>query len=206
MSPAYQRFLDFFQLTGTQRMQGPDGFVFDAMTPDERRQAWDFLWARVAAGGTGESVDLLFWADEVRAALEVPALIAAGRLRPQAEVVAAWNVYQSLRDPAMLSCFVRALADANPEVRGEAACRAPAGAPTRALLHGLREMVLHETDRLAYVHARNKLLQCHGVTEEALGRKAGLRIRRALASDDISERAAMLARLERDHPVAVIDG
>lgn len=45
-------------------MEGFDGFAFDAMAADERELAWQALWARVSGGGSEESVNLLFWADD----------------------------------------------------------------------------------------------------------------------------------------------
>jgi len=156
MTSTYQCFLNFFQLTGTQRLDGLDTSCFESMTTDERRQAYDLLWSKVEKGGTDESINGLFLADETRAVVDVTLLLDAGRLRAQAEVLAAWNIYRLTKDVAMMAHFARRLSDQSAEVRGSAAYYAPAAAPTHSLVKGLQGMILTETERLPLIHALNK--------------------------------------------------
>lgn len=205
MTSAYQRFLDFFQLAGTQRLDGLDASYFESMTPDERRQAYDLLWSKVERGGTDESVNGLFLADEARAVVDVTPLLDEGHLRPQAEVLAAWNIYRLTKDVAMVAHFARRLSDPSAEVRGSAAYYAPAAAPTHSLVNGLQGMVLTETERLPLIHALNKLLECHGITETSIDKKSYLNLYRGLRSDDTQTKIATFDLLNQRYPVAFVD-
>lgn len=205
MTSTYQRFLDFFQLTGTQRLDGLDASYFEAMTADERRQAYDLLWSKVEKGGTDESVNGLFLVDETRAVVEVTPLLDAGRLRPQAEVLAAWNIHRLTKDVAMVAHFARRLLDQSAKVRGSAAYYAPEAAPTHSLIKGLQGMVLTETEGLPLIHALNKLLQCHGITETSVDKKSYLDIYRGLRSDDAQTKIATFDLLNQRYPIAFVD-
>ncbi len=205
MTTAYQRFLDFFDLQGTARLDGLDASYFEPMTPSERSNAYELLFAKVEKGGTDESVNGLFLADPARAVVEVTPLLEAGRLRPQAEVLAAWNLYRLTKDAAFVAYFARRLSDENAEVRGNAAYYAPAEAPTRSLIKGLQGMVLTETARLPLIHALNKLLECHGVTETSIDKGTYLMLYRGLRADDTATRTATFDRLNAHYPLAFMD-
>ncbi|WP_229261515.1 hypothetical protein [Duganella margarita] len=63
---AYQRFLDFFEMSNKERLDGLNELYFSEMTPEERAKAFDHLIKM--AGGGEESVNGLFIADAERAA------------------------------------------------------------------------------------------------------------------------------------------
>lgn len=205
MTTAYQRFLDFFSLAGTARLDGLDSSYFDAMTRDERSRAYDFLLARVEKGGTGESINGLFLADPDRAAVDVTSLLAAGRLRPEAEILGAWNIYRLTGDVAMMTYFAKLMRDSSAELRGNAAYWVPTSAPTRALLESLEGMVLAETEKLPRIHAVNKLLEFHGVTRALVDRKEYTAYYRALWSDDAALMETTFASLDEKYPVSFVD-
>jgi hypothetical protein len=64
---AYQNFLDFFSMRNKERLDGLSESYFTPMTREERGMAFEFLLKRVEKGGTEESVNGLFRADERRA-------------------------------------------------------------------------------------------------------------------------------------------
>jgi len=205
MTSPYQRFIDFFELRGTERLDGLDASYFEPMTLDERRRAYDLLWAKVEKGGTDESVNGLFLADEERAVADVTPLLEGGRLRPQAEVLAAWNIYRLTKDAAMVAYFARRLSDPSAEVRGNAAYYAPAAAPTQSLIKGLQGMVLTETERLPLIHALNKLLECHGVTETSIDKTTYIKLYRGLRADAAATKTATFDLLNMRYPIAFVD-
>lgn len=205
MSAAYQRFLDFFELRGTERLDGLDASYFEPMTSDERERAYDLLWTKVERGGTEESVNGLFLANERRAVSEVTPLLEGGKLRPQAGIIAARNIYLVTKDVGMVAYFVKYMKDDNAEVRGNAAYYAPASASTQSLIVGLQGMVLTETERLPLIHAINKLLECHGVSEASVGKKVHDNLYRGLRADDTGAKNATFALLNKNFSVVFVD-
>ncbi|GAA0767449.1 hypothetical protein LRH25_04655 [Ideonella azotifigens] len=205
MSASYQRFLDFFELVGTARLDGLDPSYFEPMTADDRARAYEFLMARVQKGGTDESVKGLFLADERRAVVDAGELLEAGLLRPDAELLAAWHIYRVTKDVTKVAYFPKHMTDAKAELRGNAAYWAPASAPTHSLVKGLRGMVLTETERLPRIHAVNKLLEVHGVTKENTDRKEYSLYYRGLWSDDSAVINATIASLDRNRPLTYLD-
>ena len=174
------------------------------MSAQERVQAYDYLLTRVQTGGSDESINGLFLADERRASIDATDLLQAGRLRPKAEILAAWNIFRLTEDVAMVAYFAKALSNAKADVRGAAAW-APASAPTQALIKGLQGMVRTETAELPMIHAVNKLLECHGVTKETVNAKEYKLYYRVLWSDDPATMTATFSMLETNRPVAFVD-
>jgi hypothetical protein len=205
MSSAYQRFIEFFDLVGPQRLDGLDASYFDPMSAEERAQAYDYLLARVQTGGSEESINGLFLADERRALIDATDLLEAGRLRPKAEILAAWNIFRLTKDVAMMAYFAKALSNAKADVRGAAAYWAPASAPTHALIKGLQGMIQAETAELPMIHAVNKLLECHGVTKETVDSSEYKLYYRGLWSDDPTTKTATFSMLDTSRPVAFVD-
>jgi hypothetical protein len=208
MNPAYQRFLDFFELWGTARLDGLDYTYFEPMTPAERGQAYDFLMHRlvnIEKGGSNESVNGLFRADEARALVELKAMLETGGLAPEAQLLTAWNAFRLTDDPGVLSYIAKVMSDPNAELRGDAAYYAPPNAPTRSLVKALRGMVYTETEQHPLVQAINKLLTYHGVSAERVGKKAHSRFYLGLRSGDASVKTATIKALDESYPIPFID-
>jgi hypothetical protein len=200
---AYQNFLDFFSMHNKERLDGLSESYFEPMTKDERARAFDYLYKLVEAGGTEESVHGLFRADRERAIEPVGGLLAKGVLRDDAAIAAATNLYKSAGDASLLATFIKNFANPKDELRGKAAYYAPADAPTPELLSALKGMVITETDRLAMIHATNKLLECYGVTRETVDKEEFSRLYKGLRSDDLRVKESTFKVLDTSYAVNV---
>lgn len=181
---AYQQFLDFFATSNKERLDGLSESYFAPMTPEERAKAFDFLAQMLEHGGSEEVIHGLFRADPSRARPMVDQLLESGGLRDEAQIAAAWNLYKDSPDVTLLAVFVRQFSNPNAELRGKAAYYVPSNELTPELKSGLQGMIRTETDRLALVHATNKLLECYGITRESVDKDEFSRLYRGLRSDD----------------------
>ncbi|NVM75486.1 hypothetical protein FHW83_001266 [Duganella sp. SG902] len=192
---AYQNFLDFFSMHNKERLDGLSESYFTDMTPQERNQAFDFLLARVKAGGDEESMHGLFRADAARAVAPVKELLASGALTGEAQIAAAWNLWQIAHDEELLSVFIEFLHSPDEQLREKAAYYVPAEltAPLKTALQG---MIRTETERLVAVHAVNKLLDCYDVSKESVGEETYLGIYRGLRSQNLEDKEAAFKTLD----------
>lgn len=167
---AYQNFLDFFSMHNKERLDGLGESYFTAMTQAERQMAFDYLLKLVETGGSEESVHGLFRADSSRAVVAVRGLLDKGVLNGEAQIAAAWNIFQINADPSILPIFIQFMSGPDPRLRGQAAYYVPAALCTNELKSALQGMIRTETVQLARIHAVDKLLKCYGVTKESLGK------------------------------------
>lgn len=193
---AYQHFLDFFSMYNKERLDGLSESYFTPMTPKEREMAFDYLLALVEKGGTEESVNGLFRADAGRALIAVKRLLESGVLRGEAQIAAAWNIFQIDPDQDVLPIFISLIASADPELREKAAYYVPVELFTSDLNSALRGMIRTETQKLARIHAVDKLLECYGVNKESLGEDAYRRLYMCLHSDDVKIKEAAFRQLD----------
>lgn len=200
MSQAYQHFLDFFSLSGRERLDGFDASYFDSMSEAERQQAFDYLLQKVQAGGTAESVHGLFLANATVAAKEILSFLERGTLRPEAEIAAAWNLHRIDPSADVLPVFIRHLRSSDPSSRKAAIAYLPTDNPTPLLLGALRGIILTETTELTHIHATNKLLACHGISENS-DRRLYADLYRKLRGDDQAARQRTLDVLTQQYPV-----
>lgn len=193
---AYQDFLNFFTLHNKERLDGLSEQYFTAMTRDERARAFDYLMARVERGGSEESVFGLFRADSQRAVAPVRRLLQAGTLNAEAQIAAAWNLWQLAPDDNLLVVFIHFLSSSNAGLREKAAYWIPASTFTKLLKLALQRMIRTETDQLARIHAVDKLLECYGVSEESIGKETYMNIYRNLHSDHLARKEDAFIQLE----------
>ncbi|WBS04832.1 hypothetical protein OU994_11420 [Pseudoduganella sp. SL102] len=193
---AYQRFLDFFEMHNKERLDGLDDSYFAAMSPDERARAFEFLLEKVEAGGSEESVHGLFRANAVRATESVKALLESGRLRPRAEIAAAWNLCRTGADVPVLPVFIKGMSSADSEARTNAAYYVPVDPLTDEVKAAFEKMIRTETEQLARIHAVNGLLSGCGVSKESVGKSTFLEIYRGLHSADMRAKQAAFERLD----------
>lgn len=193
---AYQNFLDFFSMRNKERLDGLSESYFTPMTREEREMAFEFLLKRVEKGGTEESMNGLFRADERRAIEPVKRLLASGALNGEAQIAAAWNLYRIERDPGLLSIFVRFMSDPDAELREKAAYYVPSDNLTDDLKFALQAMIRTETEQMALINAVNKLLACYEVTRESVDKETFSSFYRGLRGDDLATKEKTFARLE----------
>jgi hypothetical protein len=193
---AYQNFLDFFAMRHKERLDGLSESCFTPMTREERGMAFEFLLKRVEKGGTEESVNGLFRADERRAIEPVKRLLASGALNGEAAISAAWNLYRIVRDPGLLSVFIRCMSDPDAELREKAAYYVPADQFSIELKAALQAMIRTETDQSALINAVNKLLACYGVTRESVAKETFSGFYRGLRIDDPALKETTFKRLD----------
>jgi len=180
---AYQNFLDFFSMHNKERLDGLSEYYFDLMTANERSMAFDYLLEKVEAGGTEESVHGLFMADASRATPLVKELLKKKSLRDEAQIAAAWNLYGHALDPSLLAVFIDSMSSDNRHIRAKAAYYVPAEFEPELISH-LQGMIRTETDRMALIHATNKLLECYGITRASVEKEEFSRFYRGLRSED----------------------
>lgn len=193
---AYQRFLDFFEMNNKERLDGLNESYFSGMSKDERDRAFQFLLEKAEAGGSEESVNGLFQADAVRAIEPVRSLLAAGRLRPEAEIAAAWNLTRTVDAAFLLPIFIKWMASDDSRVRSNAAYYVPSEPLTAELKAALQGMIRTETVQLARIHAVDKLLMAYGVNKESVGKDVYLGIFRGLHSDEMQMKEAAFKKLD----------
>jgi hypothetical protein len=193
---AYQNFLDFFSMRNKERLDGLSESYFTPMTREERGMAFEFLLKRVEKGGTEESVNGLFRADERRAIEPIKRLLASGALNGEAQIAAAWNLYRIERDPGLLSIFVRFMSDPDTELREKAAYYVPSDQLTSELKSALQGMIRTETDQTASINAVNKLLACYEVTRESVDKETFSSFYRGLRIDDPAMKETTFKRLD----------
>jgi hypothetical protein len=198
---AYQNFLDFFSTFGKGRLDGLSSSHFDPMTPSERGMAFEYLLKLVQAGGSEESVNGLFLADEEKAVEAVKPLLTEGLLRPEAKIVAAWNLYKNQPDDLLIPYFVESMRSSDRKLREKAAYWAPAKQPTLELLKALEGMVVTETETLPLIHATNKLLECHGVTRESVDKSTFSDMYKGLRSENVKEKFRTFDKLNLNYPI-----
>jgi len=194
---AYQDFLDFFSMHNKERLDGLSEIYFAEMTEQERAMAFNHLLKMVEAGGSEESVNGLFLADQKRACPAVAALLKIGILRDEAKVVAAWNLFRVEPDSSLLSVFIQLMSSADKRIRAKAAYYVPSNMVTSELIDGLEGMIRTETDTLASINATNKLLECYGITRESVEKEEFSRLYRGLRSDESSDKEQIFKQLDR---------
>ena len=196
MTHTYQNFLDFFTTANKARLDGLDETDFNGMSPEERSKAFDYLLERVLNGGSRESVGGLFVADRARAIPIVRQLLDSGKLREDAEISAAWELYQILPDSSLMPVFIKLMSSANQTSRSNAAFYAPADVFTPELDAALKCMIRTETETLPLVNAINKLLECHGITRESVSKEEFSKFYLGLRSDDLADKEQTFRQLD----------
>lgn len=194
---AYQNFLDFFSMHNKERLDGLSEGYFTAMTAEERERAFDYLLARVQAGGSEESVHGLFMANAERAVPVVKELLEKKMLRESAEIAAAWNLFRTQPDASLVEVFIKLMSSGDKRVRANAAYYVPAGIVTPDLICALKGMVRTETHTLAAINAANKLLECYGITRDSVDKEQFSRFYRGLRNDDPAEVERTIRQLDR---------
>lgn len=196
MTYAYQKFLEFFTTANKERLDGLNETHFDGMSPEERSKAFDYLLERVLKGGSRESVGGLFVADPARAAPIVRQLLDSGKLREDAEISAAWELYQIQPDPSLIPVFIRLMSSANQTNRSNAAFYVPADKLTPELDAALKGMIRTETETLPLINAINKLLECHGITRESVSKEEFSKFYLGLRSDVLDDKEKTFRQLD----------
>jgi hypothetical protein len=192
---AYQNFLDFFSMHNKERLDGLSECYFAPMTAHEQSMAFDYLLKIVEAGGSEETVHGLFMADASRAAPIVKELLTKESLREEAEIAAAWNLYWHDLDPSLLTVFIDSMSSNDSNSRAKAAYYVPAEFEPE-LISRLQGMVRTETDRMALIHATNKLLECYGITRESVDKEEFSKYYRGLRSGDQSIKEMTFRQLD----------
>lgn len=193
---AYQNFLDFFSSGGRERLDGLSDIHFSGMTGEERAMAFEYLLKMVLEGGSRESVNGLFTADAERAAPVVKALLAAHKLREDAEIAAAWYLNRLRPDSSLIPVFIRLMSSSDEHNRANAAFYVPADDFTPELDAALKAMIRTETETLPLVNATNKYLECHGIIRESVSKEEFSRLYRGLRSDEARDKEAVFTELE----------
>lgn len=194
---AYQNFLDFFSMHNKERLDGLSESYFTVMTPDEKTKAFDFLLNRIEINGGGEeSVHGIFRADCARAVQSIKKLMAVGKLNEEAQIAAAWNIWNIEADDGILKIFLHFMASTKVQLREKAVYYLPAKFTTE-IKASLQGMIRTETERLVSVHAVNKLLDCYGVTKESVGDAEYMVIYKGLRSNDLKEKELAFKRLDK---------
>lgn len=184
-----------------ERLDGLSSSYFSEMTPEERNMAFDYLLQKLKAGGSAETVNGLFIADQKRAMQTIEPMLSQPVLSDEARLSAAWNISRIKRDKSMLPIFIRYLGDPNVELRESAAHFVPASNPSAELIFALRGMIRTESEQLARIHAVDKLLACYGFSEESAGSANFSALFRELHSEDIVTKEAAFKKLEKFSPI-----
>lgn len=192
---AYQNFLDFFSMHNKERLDGLNEIYFNPMTPDERKMAFNYLLKKVEAGGTEESVNGLFLADEEQARIEVKKLLENKTLRADAQVSAAWNLYRTTADSNLLKFFINAILNSDENIRAKAAYYIPAE-KNPEVTSALKGMIRTETDLLASINAANKILECYGISRDSVSKEEFSKLYKGLRSDEPNVRENTLRKLD----------
>ncbi len=182
---AYQNFLDYFSMFNKERLDGLSEMHFSGMTQQERAMAFNYLLEGVEKGGSEETANVSFTSDFARALAPVTHLMETGALNEEAHLAAASNIFQITRDRKLLPVFMRFLSNPDERLRGTAARCVPSSIFCEKLRLALESMIRTETDNLAHIHAVNKLLLYHDVSEESVGKRKYLSIYRNLRSKDL---------------------
>lgn len=183
---AYQNFLSFFSMHNKERLDGLSESYFDGMTLHERNMAFNFLLKMVESGGSEESINGLFLADQKRAVQVVTELLKKPVLRDESRIAAAWNLFRVCADINLLPIFFELFSSPDKKIRAAAAYYVPSTLVTPELIACLQGMIRTETDTLARINAVNKLLQCYGITRDSLGKEEFSRLYKGLRSEDIN--------------------
>lgn len=192
---AYQNFLDFFSMHNKERLDGLNEIYFNPMTPDERKMAFNYLLKKVMAGGTEESVNGLFLADEAQAGIEIKKLLENEYLREDAQISAAWNLYRSTSDPGLFKFFIAAISSSDERIRAKAAYYIPAE-KSPEVISALKGMIRTETDLLASINATNKILECYGITRDSVTKEEFSKLYKGLRNDEQRIREGTLKKLD----------
>lgn len=200
---AYQKFLDFFSMYNKERLDGLSAAYFSPMTQEERKRAFDYLLDLVKKGGSGESVNGLFLADPERAAQAIKPILESGVLNPDAEIAAAWNLYQVSVDQNLIKIFIKYMFNSDKKLREKAVYFLPVIFPTVEIMRSLTGMVLTESEALPLVHATNKLLECHGLVRGKTEQSKFSRYYKGLRSGDAEIQKQTIAELNKIYPVNI---
>lgn len=199
---AYQQFLNFFSKFDKERLDGLSSAYFEPMPPDERALAFNYLKDLVANGGSEESVNGLFLADPKKASAYVRPLLGTGKLRPQAELCAAWNLYELEPSPDLASYFCTYMSSPEKRIREKAALWAPETPPMEEVIRSLIGMIFTETEKLPQINATNKLLAIHGLTRDGSSREEFSYFYRGLRSENLNIQQQTIDELQRKYPVS----
>jgi len=167
-----------------ERLDGLNEMHFSGMTQQEREMAFNYLLERLQKGGSTESVNGIFTADFERALGPVSHLMETGTLNEEAHLAAVSNIFQITRDEKLLPIFIHFMSNLDERLRGTAAHCVPSSIFCEDLREALELMIRTETDKLALIHAVNKLLLYHDISEESVGKRKYLSIYRNLCSGD----------------------
>ena len=193
---AYQHFLNFFSMYNKERLDGLGWEYFTAMTNEELARAFDHLLAMVEKGGSQETVNGLFTADAERAVQPVLRLLEAGRLNDEAEMAAAFHLWQMQYSDRLPEICMKYMNSLNRDLRQKAVYYMPSIKLTDALKRNLHNLVLHEDDRLTRIRAVEKLFECYGVDKATVGKDAYLKMYRALHGEDAHAKQAVFRQLD----------
>lgn len=192
---AYQNFLDFFSMHNKERLDGLSESYFTEMTQEERRMAFDYLLRLVEAGGSEETVNGLFRADQHRAVELVKGFLKSGVLNDEAQIAAAWNLCQIQNDGSFLPVFLHFISSPDYRLRRKAAYYVPP-VLTDELKLSLQGMIRTETDQLARIHAVDKLLRCYDVSKSSVGKDRYSMFYRGLHSEDLRTKESTFRQLD----------
>ena len=179
-----------------ERLDGLSESYFTPMTQQERRMAFKYLLTLVEGGGTEESVNGIFRADQNSAVEPIKRLLTSGALNGEAQIAAAWNLYKINKDSKLLSIFINFMSSPDRRLREKSAYYVPADFLTSELKEALKGMIRTETEQLARIHAVDKILECYGVSEESVGRRAFSDLYKGLHSSNLQVKEAAFKRLD----------
>ena len=179
-----------------ERLDGLGWEYFKDMTNDELARAFDHLLAMVEKGGSQETVNGLFTADAERAVQPVLRLLEAGTLNDEAEMAAAFHLWQMQYSDRLPEICMKYMRHPNKYLRQKAVYYMPSNKLTDALKLNLQNIILHEEDLLTSIHAVNKLFECYGVTKVTVGAEAYSTMYRALRSPDLHAKQAVFSQLD----------
>ncbi|WUR14618.1 hypothetical protein E7V67_005800 [[Empedobacter] haloabium] len=189
----YQKFLDFFSMHNKERLDGLTSAYFDGMAQDERKRAYDFLFARVVSGGVEEDVNGIFMADSGKAMKDMAVLLNAKQLGNIAEIVVAGHMAAAGVNMDLLPIFINAMSSPERELRELGARYVPATVEPN-VLNGLQGMVRTETDRRLLIQAATKLLQCFDLSVHTIDKDEYIDLFNDLLSNEIEKKERALAK------------
>ena len=165
-----------------ERLDGLCESHFTRMTSHERARAFDYLLELVKAGGSEETINGLFIADDGRAIAPVSRLLADATLNEEAQIVVTRHLYEIDIRQDLLCIFTHYMAHPDAKLRKKAVYYVPADIWSEELRIALEAMIRTETEQLARIHAVDKLLRIYGVDEQSVGEMVYRNIYRGLHS------------------------
>lgn len=206
-----QRLEDFFQSSGSERMQGLDAGYFRAMSPSEKEQAWNFLLDRFES--STDRIIGLHLLDGARSTALFKQAIAlpledspyrATRRHIAGNRLLLLSLVNDAEPDAIFVDAMVAFSDSEcPDVRAAFARALPSTNVTPAAMAALQHMILHEADEMASMSAVQKLMRIHGLSSyppDAVNRA----IYQLLRSEDRADKVAGMQKLEalrsQEHP------